>query len=185
MSDVAEAVALLSLLWASWVGFVSIAEGPFDIVLSFIMGLVLLYFTAFCFSTPPCGIEIRSRRAIRRAPQGGSSREDRSTSADMSWRRRGWLVVLRARARQELPLPSTLPRWNLTAVSRRLSATVRSLRATRQSPTIDRAALREDDSAASPLGSTQADATGSLHQAVSTVVHLPEEGIFRNIILHL
>lgn len=184
---------ILFSLWCIWVIFVYYlcVERTDNIVFFVLMGFVLLFSTVIFFYVPCRWLANQARRTRRQAAQIGRGLEDGLTPAEISWRRRGWLIVLRARERRVELSAAGLKRWKVARVARRLLATVQSLRATRLSSTSTRAVLgnhvasRQNEDVASPLCSTEADAASYLREAVNTMVHLSEEGVFRNIVLYL
>lgn len=193
-------VLVISYMWL-FMGIHGILEAEdTEELVGYVVSVIVWVFWAllYCYlcKVPYFWVARRARRAMRRAPRSGRSLEDGLTSADLSWRRRGWLVMLRARARSQSS-SSTLPMWNLATAARRMSASFGRLRAICRSTTSCSVLLRRDvivdvshvgrppDEHPTPVGPTETDAVEHLRQVVNTAVHVQEEGLFRNIVSYL
>ena len=175
-------------MWVGWA--IAVYYGGWYLffrVGGYVNGGFMIYCLFHCRNNNERVLHRRERSGTPRYGREGpsTSLEEGLTPADESWRRRGWLVILRARTQPATSATVVSPQWNLTTVARRLSATIKSLRTTRQSPTSNRAVLWQGGAAVSPTASTEASTTGRFSQVVNTVVHLPEEGLFRRILLYL
>lgn len=195
---------LLCFVWYKWYIHFSGAEDDTDEEAALVLLAVLLAIvTSFCLlSSIRIAISFcrqnRDWRVIQQAPSTERRLEDGPTPAELSWRRRGWLVMLRARSRSTPSSSSKIRRrWRLTAASRSLLAMIEKRREPRHTApdsgpiprrgaiSVYRVETRLGNDLLIPAGSTRAGSVEHLRQVVTAVVHVPEEGVFRNIAMYM